>query len=185
MNSTVVNKFVAKTFRREIYRFSCLGQNAFKVNTDNNKEKKYKYTALPSTTKLLDQKSLCHVPFRIQKNCYRYMSNDGSTIAKSSEKLLTSLTPEISPAEEAAQIAKSGLSQYLIQVTDWKIVQIAQKSLLQIHEITGLPWWASIALTAFVARTTVTFPVSLYQVVFYKFNYFTVLRSSKIPVIVY
>ncbi|XP_011630837.1 cytochrome c oxidase assembly protein COX18, mitochondrial [Pogonomyrmex barbatus] len=42
-------------------------------------------------------------------------------------------------------------------------VKVTQDSLLWLHDYTGLPWWLIIVLTTVIIRTTVTLPLSLYQ----------------------
>lgn len=43
-------------------------------------------------------------------------------------------------------------------------IKITQDSLLLLHDYTGLPWWSIIILTTIMMRTTVTLPLSFYQV---------------------
>ncbi|KYN43362.1 Mitochondrial inner membrane protein COX18 [Trachymyrmex septentrionalis] len=42
-------------------------------------------------------------------------------------------------------------------------IKITQDFLLLVHDCTGLPWWSVIVLTTIIVRTTVTLPLSLYQ----------------------
>ncbi|XP_077267073.1 cytochrome c oxidase assembly protein COX18, mitochondrial [Temnothorax americanus] len=42
-------------------------------------------------------------------------------------------------------------------------IKVAQDSLLFVHDCTGLPWWSVIILTTIMMRTTVTLPLSFYQ----------------------
>ncbi|XP_011691054.1 PREDICTED: mitochondrial inner membrane protein COX18 isoform X2 [Wasmannia auropunctata] len=42
-------------------------------------------------------------------------------------------------------------------------VKLTQDSLLLVHDYTGLPWWSVIILATIIMRTTVTLPLSLYQ----------------------
>ncbi|XP_030751424.1 cytochrome c oxidase assembly protein COX18, mitochondrial [Sitophilus oryzae] len=42
-------------------------------------------------------------------------------------------------------------------------VEYCQKFLLSIHDITGLPWWASIICSTVLVRTTITLPLAVYQ----------------------
>lgn len=44
------------------------------------------------------------------------------------------------------------------------VVEYAQNSIIMIHDLSGLPWWASIMLTTVLMRSLVTLPLSLYQV---------------------
>lgn len=42
-------------------------------------------------------------------------------------------------------------------------VAYVQQGLVEIHDFTGLPWWASIIATTFLFRTAVTLPLTIYQ----------------------
>lgn len=42
-------------------------------------------------------------------------------------------------------------------------VDYAQKFLLNVHESTGLPWWATIVCSTVLLRTCVTVPLAVYQ----------------------
>ncbi|XP_055911631.1 cytochrome c oxidase assembly protein COX18, mitochondrial isoform X2 [Eupeodes corollae] len=42
-------------------------------------------------------------------------------------------------------------------------VSYMQQGLIEIHDFTGLPWWATIVLSTFVFRTIVTLPLTIYQ----------------------
>ena len=42
-------------------------------------------------------------------------------------------------------------------------VAYVQQSMVEIHDFTGLPWWASIIFTTFLFRTTITLPLTIYQ----------------------
>lgn len=42
-------------------------------------------------------------------------------------------------------------------------VAYMQEGLVQIHDFTGLPWWASIIFSTFLFRTVVTLPLAVYQ----------------------
>lgn len=42
-------------------------------------------------------------------------------------------------------------------------VHYVQESLIQIHNITGLPWWATIVLSTLLLRTFIIFPLAVYQ----------------------
>lgn len=44
------------------------------------------------------------------------------------------------------------------------VVAYAQNTIITIHDVSGLPWWASIMLTTVLLRSLVTLPLSLYQV---------------------
>lgn len=38
-----------------------------------------------------------------------------------------------------------------------------QDGLIQLHDATGLPWWATILVSTFALRTAVTLPLAIYQ----------------------
>lgn len=42
-------------------------------------------------------------------------------------------------------------------------VAVCQQGLIQLHELTGLPWWATIVLNTVLLRTVITFPLAIYQ----------------------
>ncbi|XP_031356055.1 cytochrome c oxidase assembly protein COX18, mitochondrial isoform X2 [Photinus pyralis] len=42
-------------------------------------------------------------------------------------------------------------------------VECLQKFVINVHDVTGLPWWATIVCTTFFLRSTVTVPLALYQ----------------------
>lgn len=54
----------------------------------------------------------------------------------------------------------SDLFKYL---SDSAPVEIAQKFLVNAHDITGLPWWGSIILTTIMVRSAITLPLAVYQ----------------------
>lgn len=38
-----------------------------------------------------------------------------------------------------------------------------QNGLIQLHDATGLPWWATLAVSTFALRTAITLPLAVYQ----------------------
>lgn len=42
-------------------------------------------------------------------------------------------------------------------------VALLQNGLIQLHDATGLPWWATIAISTFTLRTVITLPLAVYQ----------------------
>ncbi|XP_017784899.1 PREDICTED: mitochondrial inner membrane protein COX18 [Nicrophorus vespilloides] len=61
---------------------------------------------------------------------------------------------------ESVAKTQSGIFQSISESTP---VEYAQKLLLNIHETTGLPWWATIVSTTILMRATITFPLAIYQ----------------------
>lgn len=58
---------------------------------------------------------------------------------------------------------KSGLLGFWHSLSTSRPVGIMQDALVMIHDGTGLPWWASIALTTVAFRSIVTLPLTIYQ----------------------
>lgn len=94
----------------------------------------------------------------------RAISNE-APISNATDEVSKASVPDLSAAEESAAVINSNLPDFIKNISDWKIVELAQQSLLKVHELSGLPWWASIALTAFIARTTITLPFSIISVI--------------------
>lgn len=42
-------------------------------------------------------------------------------------------------------------------------VACLQDGLIQLHDATGLPWWATIVVSTFALRTLITLPLAVYQ----------------------
>lgn len=42
-------------------------------------------------------------------------------------------------------------------------VAYCQQALVDLHDLSGLPWWASIILSTVLVRTVVTMPLAIYQ----------------------
>lgn len=38
-----------------------------------------------------------------------------------------------------------------------------QEAIIQIHDLSGLPWWSTIIISTFMLRTAITFPLAIYQ----------------------
>ncbi|KAM4053882.1 cytochrome c oxidase assembly protein COX18, mitochondrial isoform 2-T2 [Anomaloglossus baeobatrachus] len=49
------------------------------------------------------------------------------------------------------------------KMADSAPVHLAEKVLMSLQEVTGLPWWVNIMCTTIVLRTAVTLPLSVYQ----------------------
>lgn len=55
---------------------------------------------------------------------------------------------------------QTGLFKWLSESTP---VEYAQKLLLTVHDVSGLPWWATIVCTTVLLRTCITVPLAVYQ----------------------
>lgn len=56
--------------------------------------------------------------------------------------------------------SQTGFFKWLSEST---LVEYTQNFVLSVHDITGLPWWATIICTTVLLRTTVTLPLAVYQ----------------------
>lgn len=52
---------------------------------------------------------------------------------------------------------------FIKSLSESSLVNYSQKFLIYVHDTTGLPWWATIVCTTVLLRTTVTFPLAVYQ----------------------
>ncbi|XP_058788790.1 uncharacterized protein LOC131662846 [Phymastichus coffea] len=91
----------------------------------------------------------------------RHISNETSVL-KNNEQSLDIQSDILS--EETIDAMMTYLPPMLKNISNWKIVELAQQCLLNVHETTGLPWWASIIFTALITRTLVTLPFSIITV---------------------
>lgn len=48
-------------------------------------------------------------------------------------------------------------------LSESKPVAILQDATIQLHDMTGMPWWATIITSTFLLRGCITFPLALYQ----------------------
>ncbi|XP_055845985.1 cytochrome c oxidase assembly protein COX18, mitochondrial [Episyrphus balteatus] len=57
----------------------------------------------------------------------------------------------------------TGLAGFWQTLSNSTPVAYMQQGLVEIHDFTGLPWWATIVLSTFVFRTLVTLPLTIYS----------------------
>ncbi|ALC44002.1 CG4942, partial [Drosophila busckii] len=71
---------------------------------------------------------------------------------------------EAAAATAATQLANAGgLVGFWQSLSNSTPVAYMQDALIQIHDYTGLPWWASIVMSTFMFRAVVTLPLTIYQ----------------------
>lgn len=72
---------------------------------------------------------------------------------------------EVAAATAASQQLASagGLVGFWQTLSNSTPVAYMQEALTQIHDYSGLPWWASIVLSTFLFRSVVTLPLTIYQ----------------------
>ncbi|TMW51200.1 hypothetical protein DOY81_003736 [Sarcophaga bullata] len=76
---------------------------------------------------------------------------------------LNSTTAEAAVTATTAPGDLGFLASFYQSLSNSTPVAYVQQSLVEIHDFTGLPWWASIIFTTFLFRTTVTLPLTIYQ----------------------
>ena len=59
---------------------------------------------------------------------------------------------------------RAGPTEFLQSVAASRPVLAVQEGIVTLHDVTGLPWWATILVTTVAARGMVTLPLGLYQV---------------------
>ena len=59
---------------------------------------------------------------------------------------------------------QAGPAEFLQSVAASRPVLAVQEGIVTFHDVTGLPWWATILVTTAAARGMVTLPLGLYQV---------------------
>lgn len=57
----------------------------------------------------------------------------------------------------------SGITTLWQSISNSTPVHYFQQGLVQMHDITGLPWWATVILSTVLLRTVVTLPFAIYQ----------------------
>ncbi|XP_062542231.1 cytochrome c oxidase assembly protein COX18, mitochondrial [Armigeres subalbatus] len=58
---------------------------------------------------------------------------------------------------------ESSVTGLWLSVSNSTPVAYCQQSLVELHDLSGLPWWASIILSTVLLRTVVTMPLAIYQ----------------------
>lgn len=74
-----------------------------------------------------------------------------------------SSTETATAAVSSAPIDIGFLASFYQSVSSSTPVAYMQQGLVEIHDFSGLPWWASIIATTFLFRTIVTLPLAIYQ----------------------
>lgn len=166
MNSGIKNGIITKSLRhhcRQILSLQHDNKISSAYHTVNFRQKNENRNCSFPHSKHLSQKNLLLAPWPNHLNFQRNLASEIKDFEKMFNTAVTA-SKELMPAEEAAKIASSALPEFVKTVADWKIVQLAQNTLLNMHDVTGLPWWASITLSALMARAVITLPFSLIQV---------------------
>lgn len=94
------------------------------------------------------------------RNLDRCAADAADTAVPVHSELFNRRNYSLQTSVESAVKTQSGIFQ---SISESAVVQCAQKVLLNFHETTGLPWWATIICTTVAMRTTVTVPLAIYQ----------------------
>lgn len=186
MNSQITNRVMTRTLRHHCKQFLSrqydINKSSSAYHTVNFRQKNEYRNHHFSLSQNLPQKSLLFASTPMHLSFQRNFASEIKDFEKMFNTAVTT-TKELIPADEAAKIASSALPEFIRNVADWKIVHLAQNTLLNMHDMTGLPWWASITLSAIMARAVITLPFSLIQVfltTFWMFVYFFKLSQQSI-----
>lgn len=78
-------------------------------------------------------------------------------------KRFNSTAAEVAVAASTTTGGIGFLASFYQSLSNSTPVAYVQQSLVEIHDFTGLPWWASIILSTFLFRTAITLPLTIYQ----------------------
>ncbi|OXU30250.1 hypothetical protein TSAR_008820 [Trichomalopsis sarcophagae] len=166
MISGVTNRVVTKSLRHHCRQILSpqydINKSSSAYHTVNFHKKNENRNCHFPLSQHLSQKNVLFGSSPIHLSFQRNFASEIKDFEKMFNTAVTA-SKELIPAEEAAKIAGSALPEFAKSIADWKIVHLAQNTLLNMHDFTGLPWWASITLSALMARAVITLPFSLIQ----------------------
>ncbi|XP_017028298.1 cytochrome c oxidase assembly protein COX18, mitochondrial [Drosophila kikkawai] len=91
-------------------------------------------------------------------------SYPGATFLNDTSNHRPASTEAAVTAATSVQVANaSGMVGFWQTLSNSTPVAYMQDALIQIHDYSGLPWWASIVLSTFLFRSVVTLPLTVYQ----------------------
>lgn len=113
-------------------------------------------------------RSICTRQINIQKliNC-RYLScyyTKRTTLSMSLSNKNNTLSSYYLSNRSVSSVTSFTLPSWFVTLSNSTPVAYAQQFVISFHEITGLPWWASIMLSAITLRLVITLPLTVYQV---------------------
>lgn len=101
------------------------------------------------------------------KNVPQIYGRHFSVLQSSRSQVLTS---DVSNYQKYPQIQSNRQFSYTTAITTlWQSISNStpvhyfQQGLIQVHDITGLPWWATVIISTIFLRTVVTLPFAIYQ----------------------
>lgn len=93
-----------------------------------------------------------------------------SVLQSSRSQILTSDVNNYQKNQSCVQIQQNRQFSYTTAITTlWQSISNStpvyyfQQGLIQAHDITGLPWWATVIISTVFLRTVVTLPFAIYQ----------------------
>lgn len=104
------------------------------------------------------------------KNVPQIYGRHFSVLQSSRSQKLTSDVNNHQKNQKCLQIQQNRQFSYTSAITTlWQSISNStpvhyfQQGLVQMHDITGLPWWATVILSTVLLRTVVTLPFAIYQ----------------------
>lgn len=104
------------------------------------------------------------------KNVPQIYGRHFSVLQSSRSQILTSDVNNHQKNQKCLQIQQNRQFSYTSAITTlWQSISNStpvhyfQQGLVQMHDITGLPWWATVILSTVLLRTVVTLPFAIYQ----------------------
>lgn len=93
-----------------------------------------------------------------------------SVLQSSRSQILTSEVNNYQKNQSCLQIQQKRQFSYTTAITTlWQSISNStpvhyfQQGIIQVHDITGLPWWATVIISTVFLRTVVTLPFAIYQ----------------------
>lgn len=162
MSSRIFNNILSQTARKNCSLL--LIQNVNNSTCAHHRVKFYKinenrHSNLFCINKIPPHKTLCHTPVMFNMSFHRNLSVDTK---KEPEKQPDSATPNSSTDNTDLSSFDSDFS-LVDDISNSDLIKFATDLLIELHKETGLPWWATVAATAFAVRTAFL-PMAVTQV---------------------
>lgn len=177
MNPTL--SVIIRTFRPKFCRYLSVQSSVNKSSNSFNRTPDFhqKIENLSSSFPLFRRpfrNSLCNASLPLCTGFHRNFtqnSEDPLDLDKPAEpEVWRSTIVDTSTLQQEIWETTDRINEIISSYGDNVAVKYAENLFLEMHDVTGLPWWASIALTAVLVRTTMVLPLSLTQVLHLFYN---------------
>ncbi|XP_055384322.1 cytochrome c oxidase assembly protein COX18, mitochondrial [Condylostylus longicornis] len=99
----------------------------------------------------------------VLRNFSQFSYNNNLSIDKNRQKYATqNKYSSINIIQKRNFALSESIAEFYQTMSNSTPVAYIQQGLVEIHDFTGLPWWASIMLSTFLFRTLVTLPLAIY-----------------------